>query len=166
MKKFAAFVCAVACIGCAKVSIETAKPIKLDISMRLDVYQHAVKEAASIEDQIYGKSAPKSLSFDVLMASAYAEDGVDGAIAGRKARAEKVEAFFASGEIGENRLALLVALSGASAEAKQIVAAENADREIIYQATAAKMGISMDEMRKIFYDDQKKRAPAGSNFDA
>jgi len=165
MKKVAAFVCMVACIGCAKVSIETTKPIKLDITMRLDVYQHAAKEAASIEDQIYGK-APKQVSFDLLMASAYAEEGLDAAIEGRKGRASHVESYFVSGEIGENSQALLVALSGASADAKKVVAAENADREIIYKATAAKMGISMDAMRKIFFDDQKKRAPAGANFDA
>jgi uncharacterized protein YdbL (DUF1318 family) len=162
MKKFAAFVCMVACIGCAKVSIETAKPIKLDISMRLDVYQHAAKEAASIEDQIYG-AAKKPLSFDLFMSAAYAEDDLAAAIERRKNRADTIESLFTAGKIGENKQALLVALSP---DAASVVSAENADREVIYKATAAKMGISMDEMRKIFFDDQKKRAPAGANFDA
>ncbi|MDP2911312.1 MAG: hypothetical protein Q8N76_03140, partial [Candidatus Omnitrophota bacterium] len=45
----------VAFLGCARVRVEAPKdPIKLDISMRLDIYQHVAKDIDAIEGIVSG----------------------------------------------------------------------------------------------------------------
>jgi hypothetical protein len=42
-------------VGCARVRVEAPKEaIKLDISMRLDIYQHVAKDIDAIEDIVSG----------------------------------------------------------------------------------------------------------------
>ncbi len=44
--------------GCARVRVEAPKEaIKLDISMRLDIYQHVTKDIDAIEDIVSGGSS-------------------------------------------------------------------------------------------------------------
>lgn len=153
--------------GCAKLSVETTKPIKVDISMRVDVYQHVVKDVESIEDQIYGNKE-KQLNFIFGSSIVYAQDSsnVDAAIQRRKDRASEIEGYFAKGYIGENKDALLEDISGSipadiRARIKSLITQENKDREILHQSTAKKNSVNVSEVRKIFFQNHYKRAPSG-----
>jgi uncharacterized protein YdbL (DUF1318 family) len=157
--------------GCAKVSVETKEPIKVDINMRVDVYQHIVKEADSINDQIYGDD-DQSFNIHFFLQEACAADSsaqVQEAITRRKARAKKIKEFFKSGYIGENRNAYLEARgdvpADVSAEVQKAVGEENRDRKIIYEAQAAENDVSVSEVQKIFFKDDYERAPSGYWFE-
>lgn len=157
--------------GCAKVSVETKEPIKVDINMRVDVYQHVVNDVESINDQIYG-SSHKQLNAIFSIATAYAEDfsaDVTAAISRRKARGQKIESYLAKGYIGENRNALLQVMGQAPAqersEIERLVSEENKDRDLIYSAVAKKNETSQKEVRKVFFEDDYRRAPSGSWFE-
>lgn len=153
-------------LGCAKVSLQTSEPIKVDINMRLDIYQHAVDEVDSIEDQIYGGNGSMSFRFPSLIRSAHAADDQQAVIARRKARAAKIEALFAAAKIGEDKDALLKVLDKSlNAADQKLVKGENKDRKALYSATAKKMGISDKQMIKIFFDDHYKRAKKGYMFE-
>jgi uncharacterized protein YdbL (DUF1318 family) len=157
--------------GCAKVNLQTSKPIKVDISMRVDVYQHVAKDVESIQDQIYGKSE-KQMNAILFLESVYAEDNssqLNSAIEARKARKDKISDYFNKGYIGENKDAYLEIIakdlpSGLKSEIETVLQGENSDRDIIYQATAQKNGAGILEVRKIFFDDDYKRASSGFWF--
>lgn len=172
MRAFTVFVCIVAVLGCAKVNIETAKPIKVDINMRVDIYQHVVEDVESIEDQIYGDTE-KQLNCLFGIENVYAEDGnaaLSAAIHNRKKRLNKVEYYFKKGYIGENRDAYLEIVSQSISrdlrqEVERLVSAENLDRQVIYKATAQKNGVAIEETRKVFFQDHYNRAPSGYWFE-
>jgi uncharacterized protein YdbL (DUF1318 family) len=163
--------------GCAKVNLQTSKPIKLDINMRVDVYQHVVNDAVSIEDQIYGQvgtqKSGKQLNSLWGISEVYAADlsaQLPAAIEGRKTRMSKVEEYFAKGYVGENQYADLAViakdLTGDELSAVEaIVTAENNDRAIIYKATAEKNNASLEETRKIFFKEHYKRGLSGYWFE-
>ncbi len=160
-----------ACIvffACAKLSVETREPIKVDINMRVDIYQHVVEDVQSINDQIYGVEG-KQLNRMSLIPEAYAQDALSAAIQSRRARIKQVEGYFVMGYIGENRNALLEIRAkipeSEQAAVKTNIQQENADRETIYQATAQKNNTSVDEVRKVFYEDDYKRALSGFLFE-
>lgn len=151
-------------LGCAKVSLQTSEPIKVDINMRLDIYQHAVEEIDSIEDQVFGDKM--SFRLPALIRDAYALTDVEQAVYSRKARTKKIEQMFANGLVGEDRNALLIILKdGASDSDKKFVKDENADRKLIYKATAEKMNLEYNKIVKLFYDDHFKRAQKGYMFE-
>ncbi len=167
MKRVGVCLLALIIFGCAKVSVETKKPIKVDINMRIDVYQHVVKDVESINDEIYG-SKEKKLNAIFDFAKVYASDltlEVQEAIARRKLRAFQVEEYFNNGYIGENRQALLEVRPNAPADASNLASEENADREIIYRYTAEKNGVDILEAEKVFFQDDYSRAPAGWWFE-
>ncbi len=165
MKKLGIFLAVVVLFGCARVSVETKKPIKVDINMRLDVYQHVVKEAESIEDQIYGDDEAEMNSIWGISA-AYAADSLSEAIERRKQRAVKIENYFKKGYIGENRNGYLKLLkSDTPYQVKEVIAQENKDRKIIYQSTADKNNAQLSAVEKIFFKDHYQRAPAGWYFE-
>ena len=59
--------------GCASVQVQAPKdPIKMDISMRLDVYQHVSKDIDNIES-IVGSKAMAWLG-DLFVTTAYADE--------------------------------------------------------------------------------------------
>jgi len=61
-------------IGCARVSLQgSEKPIKVDISMRLDVYQHVEKDADSIENIVSGGKDKQSF-LNLFVSVAYAQE--------------------------------------------------------------------------------------------
>jgi hypothetical protein len=67
------FVGLMAWVGCARVQVRAPKdPIKLDISMRLDVYQHVEKDIDAIENIVSGSGDQGFL--DVFVKEAYAAD--------------------------------------------------------------------------------------------
>src|SRR4030042_2483240 len=102
-------------IGCARVRVEAPKePIKVDISMRLDVYQHVIKDINSIEDSVSGSSAQGGnslLRFFVrdVYAQASLSPQAEQAVARRKDRRGQLVSYEEKGVIGENRLGLVEA---------------------------------------------------------
>ena len=172
MKKTMLFLCILMLFGCARIRVETPEPIKLDINMRVDVYQHVVKDVESIEDQIYG-GKEKQLNFIFEVKTAHAADytgDVSAAIESRKKRVSVVEGYSRNGYIGENREARLE-ITGAEIPAElkkeiaKIVKEENKDRDIIYEAVAKKNGVDVVEIRKVFFGKHFKRAPSGGLFE-
>ncbi|MCK4912185.1 MAG: DUF1318 domain-containing protein [Candidatus Omnitrophica bacterium] len=157
-------------ISCAKVSVETKNPIKVDINMRVDIYQHVVDDVEDINDQIYGSSNEK-LNFLFGFEEVYAADlsgAASEAISRRKKRAGSIEAYFGKGYIGENKHALLESRGDApeeeGAKIKQMISEENKDRDAIYKAVADKNGSDVSFVRKASFESDYKRALSGYWF--
>lgn len=168
---------AVFVIGCARVSLQAPKePIKLDISMRLDVYQHVQKDINSIEDIVSGsektaKPADKhSFLYYFGTSAAYAQDALDPdveqAALSRKARRAQVVSLLQAGSVGENKLGLLEVRSAADSNASQLVSSENSDRMVIYQSLAAKNNTGVKEIQKLYATRLQSDAPQGAPIEA
>lgn len=177
MKKsfFAAFALLFMVLGCASVQVKAPKePIKVDISMRLDVYQHVAKEIDDIENMVSGAGTTSSLqSFNFFGTEcAYAEEGygpeVSEAVARRKARYGEINKLESQGILGENKSGLLeVRSSGnAGADILELVTGENSDRMAIYRSIARKNAASVQEIQKIYAKRLQKDAPPGSQIEA
>lgn len=159
-------------LGCAKMQVEgTEKPIKVDIAMRLDVYQHVEKDIDDIESIVSGasqKPAQGNQSFlNVFVTEAFAEElssDVEQAALRRRDRRPQLAALESAGVVGENRSGLVEIrnASGAEPSAKALVSAENADRMIIYKSVAQKNGTSVDEVQKLYANRLQQDAPAGA----
>jgi uncharacterized protein YdbL (DUF1318 family) len=147
-------------LGCARVRVEAPKdPIKLDISMRLDIYQHVAKDIDAIEDIVSGsgEKTPDSKQgsmLDIFVESAYAEEGlspeVEQAALNRRDRRPQLVSLEGSGVVAENNLGLVEIKRDADSSIKALVEAENNDRMVIYRAIAAKNGISIEEVQKLY----------------
>lgn len=148
--------------GCARVEVQAPKePIKMDISMRLDVYQHVVKDIDEIENIVAGNPAQHALA-SFLVQTAYAADldpAVEAAALRRRDRKAQVEAWLSQGAVGEDNRGLLAVRGTADAQA---VAAENADRSLIYEALAKKNGTSVPEIQKVYAERLRNDAPSGA----
>lgn len=170
MKRIGIVILAVFAIGCAKLSLETVEPIKVDINMRVDVYQHVVEDVKSVNDQIYG-GPEKNFNSLFSFGEAYAAD-LSGemalAISRRKARVNIIEGYFTRGYIGENKDAFLELRGSVSSQERSrirsVVSEENKDREVIYKATAQKNGTNVSAVRKVFFEGDYNRAPSGYWF--
>jgi len=160
-----------AVIGCAKVQVQAPKePIKVDISMRLDVYQHVEKDIDEIESIVSGGSEkPQSKAIDSLLnffvKDAYALEGLspevkESAIR-RRDRHDALEAFQARGVIGENAKGF-VEIRIADSAAEALVTAENRDRLIIFEGVAKKNGTSVEDVRAIYAKNLQEDAPTGT----
>jgi len=161
-------------LGCAKVRVGGTKdPIKVDISMRLDIYQHVQKDIDAIESIVSGskdnkKAADKQSLLGIFVREAYAQEGlspeVEQAALRRKDRLIELSSWEAKGVIGENKNGLVEIRNsqGADSAAGQIVAGENADRMIIYQSVANKNGTSVEEVQKLYAKRLQTNAPAGT----
>ena len=152
--------------GCARVEVQAPKdPIKMDISMRLDVYQHVVKDIDAIENIVAGGAPMQHAFASFLIETAYAEDldpAVEAAAIRRRDRRAQVQAFLAQGALGEDNRGLLSIRNSADPAAASASQAENSDREAIYQALASKNSTSVDEVRKVYAEKLRKQAPAGA----
>ena len=151
-------------LGCARVQVEAPKdPIKMDISMRLDVYQHVTKDIDQIENIVKGS---KPLAFaDLLVQTAYAEDldpAVEQAATRRRDRHAEITSWLSQGLIGENSSGLLTVRGAVDPSAQQNVDAENQDRSAIYQALAQKNKTSVEEIQKVYAERLRKDAPNGA----
>jgi uncharacterized protein YdbL (DUF1318 family) len=165
-------------LGCARIRVEAPeKPIKVDISMRLDIYQHIEKDITAIEDIVSGpkenaKTGKDNQSFlGSFVTLAYAEDldpGVEQAAYRRKDRREQLSSYEAKGIIGENKSGLVVIRNpeAADAGAQQLTNAENSDRMIIYQGVARKNGSSVEEVEKLYAKRLQADAPSGTPIEA
>jgi uncharacterized protein YdbL (DUF1318 family) len=172
MKKVFWIFMVIVVIGCAKVNLQTSQPLKVDINMRVDVYQHVAADVASVQDQIYG-STEKQMNAIFFIDDAYAQaqsPEVAAAIERRKDRRSVIDEYASRGYIGENRGALIEVIgkdipSDLLGNVKSAVSQENSDRKIIYAAIAEKNGAAISETAKVFFDDDYKRAPAGYWFE-
>ncbi len=162
----------VAFFGCARVRVEAPKePIKLDISMRLDIYQHVAKDIDAIEDIVSGsesKTAPgkEGSMLDTLVTEAYAQDSfgpeVEKAAYSRKDRKSQLISLETDGVLGENKLGMVEARGSADPSIKALMDAENNDRMVIYKAIAAKNGISVEEVQKMYAKKLQDSANPGA----
>jgi len=166
--------CVILSLGCARVRVEAPKEaIKVDISMRLDIYQHVQKDINAIENIVSGsKEAPKSSDnhslLDYFISNAYAQEGlspeVEQAALRRKDRRTELVSWEAKGFVGENKSGLVEVRNsgGATAALEQLVKAENEDRMIIYRAVADKNGTSVDDVQKLYAKRLQSDAPVGT----
>ncbi len=152
-------------LGCARVMVETKDPIRVDINMRLDVYQHVVQDVNSIEEQIYG-DPQKQMNSIFRLGNVYAADKVQEAINRRRERVSKIESYFRQGYIGENKKAYLeIRKKEAPSRVKEIVELENEDRRVIYRDTARKNNAPLSEVKKVFFKSHYRRASSGWYFE-
>jgi uncharacterized protein YdbL (DUF1318 family) len=161
-------------LGCARVSVQAPKdPIKVDISMRLDIYQHIKNDIDDIENMVTGSSpkpktqGPQSF-LNIFVSQAYAAEDlsseVQAAALRRKDRRDQLISLAEKGIIGENKSGLLVIrLSDKTdASATKLVNEENRDRMIIYQSVAQKNGSSVEEVQKLYAKRLQQDALAGT----
>ncbi|MGE5280566.1 MAG: DUF1318 domain-containing protein [Deltaproteobacteria bacterium] len=161
--------------GCAHVSVATKEPIKLDVSMRVDVYQHVERDVNAIEDMITGPpaapgAAEKTSLMDLLVPAAYAApssglpDEVAVAIERRKERRPQILLLASQGYIGENASGFLDIFDKASLDPgkRSMVEEENKDRLVIFAYVAKKNGASVEETGKVFADRIQQDAAAGT----
>lgn len=159
--------------GCAKVQVEAPKePIKVDIAMRLDIYQHVEKDIDDIENIVSG-SAPAptnkgNQSFLSLgVTDAFAEElsaDVEQAALRRRDRRSELVSLESKGIVGENKLGLVEIRNASAADpsAKALVSAENNDRMVIYQGVAKKNGTSVVEVQKMYAARLQQDAPSST----
>lgn len=166
-----------AATGCAKVQVQAPKdPIKVDISMRLDVYQHVAKDIDAIEGIVSGEpEKPQSKLRDSIYAfiitDAHAGDlspEVEQAALRRRDRKDALVNWESQGVIGENNAGLVEVrdASRADSSVESLVSAENSDRMVIYQGVAAKNGTSVADVQKIYAQRLQEDAPAGTPVQA
>lgn len=160
--------------GCARVRLEAPKePIKMDISMRLDVYQHVEKDIDAIEGIVSGvkdKPNPKDnrTALELFIGNAYAQEGIspeaEQAALRRRDRINELRALEAGGVIGENSIGLIEVKdpSQETASVKHLIEAENSDRMTIYKSVSAKNNTSTEEVQKIYANRLRSDAPTGT----
>ncbi|MCX5687408.1 MAG: hypothetical protein NTV71_02000, partial [Candidatus Omnitrophica bacterium] len=111
---FIVLIALVAFLGCARVRVEAPKdPIKLDISMRLDIYQHVAKDIDAIEDIVSGNEkkpvgSKQGTWLEIFVKDAYAQESfgpeVEQAAYNRRDRKPQLVSLEESGVVGENKL--------------------------------------------------------------
>ncbi len=160
-------------LGCARVRVEAPKdPIKVDISMRLDIYQHVAKDIDSIENIVSGgqvapaAKGPQS-SVNLFVTAAFAQESglspeVEQAAMNRRDRRSELSSWQAKGVVGENRSGLVVIRGAGDASSEALVAAENKDRMTIYEAVARKNGTSVEEVQKLYAKRLQNDCPSNT----
>ncbi len=166
------FMCGIFTLGCARVRVEAPKePIKVDIAMRLDVYQHVAKDIDAIEGIVSGegkeKSGPQSF-LDSFVGYCYAQEGlnpeIEQAALRRKERYAQLSSLEQKAVAGENRNGLVEIRNPvqSSPEAQELAASENNDRMIIYRLIAQKNQVSVEEIQKVYAKRLQSDAPGGT----
>ncbi len=164
-------------VGCARVRIDSKDPIKLDVKMRLDIYQHVARDVDSIEDMIAGPQEKegaqvlqKTSLLDFIVPAAYAgkladfPDEVVVAIERRKERRAGIVLLESQGYIGENENGFIDVFDKVSLDPGKLtmVEEENKDRLVIFEYVAKKNGASVGETGRVFADRIQKDAAAGT----
>lgn len=88
------------------------------------------------------------------------------ALAGRQSRYDPLQAFKSQGLVGENHSGYVEAL-GDSGEVQGLVAQENTDRRVIYQAIVEQNGLGPEgakQVEAVFAEVQRNRAKAGESI--
>jgi len=174
-------ICVVVSWGCARVRVEAPKePIKVDISMRLDIYQHVEKDIDAIESIVSGskekaKSKDSQSLLDYFVSTSYAQEDlspeVEQAALRRKDRRSELSSYEEKGIIGENKsglveVRLLAGMKEAQGMREKLVKEENSDRMIIYQAVAKKNGTTVEEVQKLYAQRLQNDSSGGTPIEA
>ncbi len=167
--------------GCTQhtIRVEQEKPLRVDVNMRIDVYQHVLEQSNTIEDMI---NQPGGQSFLIrtwqrlasldFTSSVYAQDSqfddaTMQAIKGRQERRDQIVSWGEQGIIGENNNGYveLYAQTGLSdqqiEDLNQLIDLENKDRSVIYETLAKQQGTSVEEVGKVYSITLQKNAPSG-----
>ncbi len=103
----------------------------------------------------------------VLHAAAYdikeMTPAVQNALSGRQGRYDELKLLKAQGTVGENNQGYVEALSGDGSA----VAAENADRRVIYSAIVEQNGLGgqgLAQVQKVFAEVQRDKASSGESI--
>lgn len=171
------FVAVIVGLGCARVRVEAPKePIKVDISMRLDIYQHVEKDIDAIEDIVSGSAVPKkntsagnqSKVGQWFVGIAFAQENLspelEQAALRRRDRYQALIAWETRGAVGENRLGLVEIRNRNAMDSSvpQLVADENTDRMFIYRSIAEKNNLTLEEVQKLYAQKLQEGAQAGT----
>jgi len=160
--------------GCARLSVQGSKePIKVDISMRLDIYQHLQKDIDAIEGIVSGdkdKIVPKDnhsllgIFTDIAYAGETLSPEVEQAALRRKNRLNDLYLLEGKGIVGENIMGLVEVRDSSRVDAsvKQLIDAENSDRLVIYKTVAVKNNTSVGEVQKLYAFRLSQDAPTGT----
>jgi uncharacterized protein YdbL (DUF1318 family) len=175
MKKIAiALICAYAVAGCATVSLKSPKdPIKVDISMRVDVYQHVKEDITNIEDIVTGQKPVEEMRDDSSMLGifenlAHAQENlseeIKNAALRRKERRPKIIPSMKEGIVGESGTGLLEIRDYQAADGliEALVKAETIDRMVICQALAQENNTSIQAVQKVYAQRLQEDAPKGT----
>lgn len=174
MKKFLFILCIIFVISCARLRVEAPRePIKVDVSMRLDIYQHVVNDINNIEDIVSGSGKKTGLKdkeslLNCFVNNAYAaqplEPEVENAALRRKDRKLELASWQSKGVAGENSKGLLEIKDTKNANylLEELIKAENNDRMIIYKSLAQKNDISLEEMQSLYAKRLQDDAPSGT----
>ncbi|MCM8819171.1 MAG: YdbL family protein [Candidatus Omnitrophica bacterium] len=159
-------------ISCAKVQVQAPKePIKVDITMRLDVYQHIIKDIDAIEDIVSGRTEKPASNnihkiFNFLIDTAYAQQltlEIEEAALRRKNRLAQLESLQQQGIVGENRFGFVeIRTQNIDDTILKLVESENNDRKIIYQALAKKNKVSVENIQELYAKKLQESAPSGT----
>jgi len=166
-------------IGCrATLAGDPDRPIRIEAHITIDIRE--VKETAnSIEELVSGGAAqtanrPSSSLWNWVIPPAYAGSydlkemtpEIQAALNRRKARYDTLKEFKDKDWVGEDVQGHAAALGGDSGVAA-LVALENQDREIIYQAIVQQNGLPADAIetvRAAFGEVQRERAGSGDRI--
>lgn len=161
--------------GCARVKVEGTKdPIKVDISMRLDIYQHVVSDIDSIEDIVSGTNKSKDIKDDkqslleLFFCPAYAQEGLSqeaqDAVLRRRDRYPKLVLFQEKGVVGENKSGLVQVRQEQKAdpELREFIQSENKDRMLIYTEVARKNNVSIEDVQELYAKRLQEDSPQGT----
>jgi uncharacterized protein len=90
---------------------------------------------------------------------------VEQALEARRGRFDKLKEFKKQGIVGENNRGYVEVLGGGG-EAAGLVAQENRDRKVIYQAIAEQNGLQsqLDVIEKVFAQVQREKAQPGEKI--
>ncbi|MFH1753937.1 MAG: YdbL family protein [Candidatus Omnitrophota bacterium] len=157
-------------VGCATVKMKApSEPIKVDISMRLDVYQHVQNDIDAIESIVSGSGEAQGAGdhsfLSLFVKDAYAEDlssRIEKAALRRKARHSELSLLQGQGVVGESNAGLVVVRKPGEPSADRLVADENSDRMIIYNEIASKNGTSVASVQKLYAQRLQGDAAAGT----
>ncbi len=165
--------------GCARLNVGGSKePIKVDIAMRLDIYQHVQKDIDSIENIVAGdktkdRKSPGDQSWlDLLAPCAYAQDDlspeVEQAALRRKERRAALDSLEARAVLGENKSGLVEIKNPQQADSsvRSLVQSENADRMLIYRSLAEKYNQTLEEIQKVYAQKLSGQAPSGTPIES
>jgi len=80
----------------------------------------------------------------------------------RQGRYDQLSGLEAGGIVGEDHAGMVKVVGKAGADTATLVAAENGDRGVIYNALAGKNGTSLDEIKRVYAKRLQKDAPVGT----
>ena len=158
-------------LGCASVEVKAPKdPIKVDIAMRVDIYQHVANDINEIENLVSGDSSRNEQQsfWGMGLMEVYAQDSIslkaEEAALRRKERRPRIVSLESGGVVGENLKGFVEIRqpSPTNQEVQKLLNDENNDRMVIYQEISRKNGAKIQDVQKIYSQRIYSDAPTGT----